>query len=631
MNFAEKCMVDGMSSPETIDWVVSGHYVIKPNEIMADNHVSSEEFWAARKDDFTSHIGLSIEGFGRIRLCLKPQTQVLVLQIISQNFIADFLGDDKNPRDHFVYGSSWIPLRREEAKVYSEFIQAEGLVLGQKPNFEQYLRLVKGKNQLKLDIDFDSKNSLPSSSLEIKKVNSGLAITPYEYQQTGIDWLCAIRRANCGAILGDEMGLGKTLQLIGLAENEFKKNTKPRVLIIVPSSLKLNWQSEFEKFLPERHPYLHSGPARAVRPEKLAENEIVLTTYPILNRDAEMLRRVPWTLIICDEAHAMKNPDSVTRKSVSSLQGAPLFLSTGTPLENNLMDLWSLIDLVRPGLMGSKEQMSDLLVNQFAEAENISELVRPLIMRRLVLNVLPDLPELIEKVHWIQPSHKFVSGYEAIRNASKISSRPGSQFSLISKLRRFCTYPAMAGYYFPDEADAKVDLMLDILDQVSLVGEKAIVFTSWHESADFIKEVLTSSYPGLYCEVVDGREASDERFPKIQEFQKITGFGVLVCNTRAAGEGLNIVAANHVLHYDRQWNPAKESQATARAHRMGQKRTVFVHKLVYKGTIEEVIDNRLLVKTHLAERALMLAEEEEDRKSIADALGIKPEYIEDGV
>lgn len=259
----EKYRVTGMPSSETNGWVVSGHYVVDSNKLTNESRVSADDFWAARKDDFTSNIGLSIEGIGRVRLNLNSQNQVLTLQIVSQNFTADFLGGQKYPTDHFVYGNSWIPLRLEETKVYSDFIQDEGLVLGEKPNFEQYLKLVKGKNQLKLDINFGSQGFLPGSSLEVKKIDSGLACTPYEYQQSGIEWLCAIRESNSGAILGDEMGLGKTLQLLGLIENEFRKNPKPRILIIVPSSLKLNWQSEFSKFLPKDiHIFMQAQPEK---------------------------------------------------------------------------------------------------------------------------------------------------------------------------------------------------------------------------------------------------------------------------------------------------------------------------------------------------------------------------------
>jgi SNF2 family DNA or RNA helicase len=252
-------------------------------------------------------------------------------------------------------------------------------------------------------------------------------------------------------------------------------------------------------------------------------------------------------------------------------------------------------------------------------------------MRRIVKNVLPDLPELVEKVHWIEPSLQFTQEYEDVRRESDLSKTGGSKFGLITKLRRFCTYPPLVGDYMLNVPDAKVDILLDLLDRVYQQNQKAIIFTSWHDSADLILRVLQEAYPGVYCAVIDGREVSDVRFPKIVDFQSVDGFAVLVCNTRAAGEGLNIVAANHVVHFDRQWNPAKEAQATARSHRIGQVNTVFVHKLVYTGTIEEVIDDRLLLKAYLAQQTLDPAVKEEDEKSIAEALGIRPTYVNNGV
>jgi SNF2 family DNA or RNA helicase len=426
------------------------------------------------------------------------------------------------------------------------------------------------------------------------------------------------------------MGLGKTVQLLGLVSNEFKIEKKPRVLIIVPSSLKMNWIAEFAKFLPRIKPYVHAGPDRSLIASQISQHQVVLTTYPILNRDWGILTKLNWTLLICDEAHVMKNPSSVTRSSVKRFAPTPTFLSTGTPLENNLIDLWSLTDLIRSNLMGSLSFFQSLIDSQISEADRIGELVRPLIMRRLVKNVLPDLPDLVEKVHWIEPSLEFTQGYEEVRQESQSSNSQGSAFGLITKLRRFCTYPPMVGNYMLNVADAKVDFLLDLLDRVYEQNQKAIIFTSWHDSADFLSRVINETYPGVFCAVIDGREGSDERFPRITEFQSIDGFAVLICNTRAAGEGLNIVAANHVIHFDRQWNPAKEAQATARSHRIGQKNTVFVHKLVYKGTIEEVIDDRLLLKAYLAQQTLSPAVKEEDEKSIAEALGITPIYMSSG-
>ncbi|ASY21074.1 helicase [Candidatus Planktophila dulcis] len=612
-------------------WIVEDNFVVNSLSREEDNRVSASIFWGARLDDFTSAIGLTIEGFGSFQFRVEEQSHLLKLEIKSQNSAADISKLKKFPVDHIVSDESWIPLVLDEAQRYSDFITENHLQLGEVINLADYMKLIAGKNQNLVQVIIEGNLNFLTDSALLKSIDAGLALEPYPYQKKGIDWLCGVRSSGVGAILGDEMGLGKTVQLLGLINNELKNEGKPRVLVIVPSSLKLNWISEFNKFLPALKPYIHAGPDRQLIPSRIGENEVVITTYPIINRDWGFLCKLDWTLIICDEAHVMKNPASVTRDSVRKFASAPIFLSTGTPLENNLVDLWSLTDLIRPGIMGSLHFMKDLVQNQIAEADRIGELVRPLIMRRIVKNVLPDLPELVEKVHWIEPSLQFTQEYEDVRRESDLSKTGGSKFGLITKLRRFCTYPPLVGDYMLNVPDAKVDILLDLLDRVYEQNQKAIIFTSWHDSADLILRVIQEAYPGVYCAVIDGREVSDIRFPKIVDFQSVDGFAVLVCNTRAAGEGLNIVAANHVVHFDRQWNPAKEAQATARSHRIGQVNTVFVHKLVYTGTIEEVIDDRLLLKAYLAQQTLDPAVKEEDEKSIAEALGIRPTYVNNGV
>jgi SNF2 family DNA or RNA helicase len=611
-------------------WAVQDNFVVDNSKQGQDNRVSASVFWDSRQDDFTSAIGLSIEGFGSFQFRIEEQSHILTLEVKSQTCELDISTLGRFPVDHVVTGDSWIPLIQEEVERYTIFVTENNLKLGQKINLPDYLKLVAGKNQNLIEVIIEGNLDFLNDLVQLQSIDAKLALQPYPYQEKGINWLCGVRASGVGAILGDEMGLGKTVQLLGLISNELRVEEKPRILVVVPSSLKLNWISEFSKFLPETKPYIHAGPARELIPSRIGIHEVVLTTYSILNRDWNLLSKLNWTLVICDEAHVMKNPNSVTRSSVQKFDSAPIFLSTGTPLENNLIDLWSLTDLIRPGLMGSLGFMKNLVENQLSAAGRIGELVRPLIMRRIVRNVLPDLPELVEKVHWIEPSFQFTQEYEEVRRESELSKKNGSQFGLITKLRRFCTYPPLVGDFMLNAPDAKIDVLLDLLDRVYQQNQKAIVFTSWHDSADFILRVIHEAYPGTFSAVIDGREASDERFPKIVEFQAIDGFAVLVCNTRAAGEGLNIVAANHVIHFDRQWNPAKEAQATARSHRIGQVNTVFVHKLVYSGTIEEVIDDRLLLKAYLAIQTLDAAVKEEDEKSIAEALGIKPIYVDNG-
>ena len=620
-----------MDISDTTKWKVENHFVFNYIAYGEKRQVSAEDFWNSRISDFISAIGLSIEGFGNLSLKVDMISRKLILVVESQSKRIEILDSENIPIDHIVIDDSWVPLLKDEIIGYTQFLREESLKLGEVVKLPAYLKLIAGKNQnlvnvfIDNSIDFTSEISLPAEQA------SGLAISPYPYQSSGINWLCALRSSGVGAILGDEMGLGKTVQLLGLIDFELKSNENPRILIIVPSSLKLNWITEFSKFLPNVSPYVHAGHNRNFIPSIIASHKVVVTTYPIVNRDNGLLSKINWTLVICDEAHVMKNPKSVTRQSVRSLSKAPIFLSTGTPLENNLIDLWSLTDLIRPGLMGPLNLMQELVQNQLPEAEKVGHMVRPLILRRLVKNVLPELPELVEKVHWIEPSFEFVREYENVKKEAAMQNLGNSNFGIITKLRRFCTYPPLVGDYLLNTPDAKVDMLLDLVDRIQSQNEKVIIFTSWHDSADFLLRVIQQSYPGIYCAVIDGREDSDERFPRITQFQSIEGFAVLICNTRAAGEGLNIVAANHIVHFDRQWNPAKESQATSRAHRIGQKKSVFVHKLVYSGTIEEVIDDRLLLKAYLAQEALNPAVEEEDKKSIAEALGVKPNYVDNGV
>jgi len=620
-----------MLTPKPPIWDVNDFSVVDLSIGTGENRVNSQNFWDSRVDDFTSNIGLNIEGYGSLEFEVDNNQQILRLMVKTQNKLEDITEIKRFPVDHVVCGNSWVPLSSEECQRYAEFLDQSKITIGSRVRFPEYLNLLTGRNQNQIKVNFVGEMNFLTDSLNSPPKKQYLAIPPYPYQIKGIDWLCSIREHGAGAILGDEMGLGKTVQLLGLVANELKFEQQPRVLVIVPSSLKLNWISEFSKFLPDVFPYVHSGPDRERIPSRIAQHEVLITTYPILNRDWPTLSKMSWTLVICDEAHVMKNPTSVTRTSIQKFANTPIFLSTGTPLENNLMDLWSLIDLIRPGIMGSLNQMKNLMESQLSEAEGVGDLVRPLILRRLVKNVLPDLPEIVEKTHWIEPSYEFTRDYETVKGDYQASSSSGSKFGLITKLRQFCTYPPMVGKYMLDLPDAKVDVLLDLFDRVSQQEEKAIIFTSWHDSADFLVRVVQQAYPGVYCTAIDGREASDERFPKIVEFQKIPGFAVLVCNTRAAGEGLNIVAANHVVHFDRQWNPAKEAQATARSHRIGQKKTVFVHKLIYSGTIEEVIDDRLLLKAYLAQQTLNPAVQEEDDKSIAEALGVTPKYVNNGV
>jgi SNF2 family DNA or RNA helicase len=617
--------MDGLTS-----WAVEGSYVTRTCPKGERVAVPAIEFWEARKNDFESNLGIPIASVGHLGLKVGEETKQLTLTVecdeIQQN-----LGPEVGiPEDHIVINDYWIPISIEESTRYKNFLSENQLQLGDTVDFKSYLSLIRGKNQNLIKVQIASGNNFLETAIKVEPRESGLALEPYKYQKIGIEWLSALRKFGVGGILGDEMGLGKTVQLLGLINLEFLNHSASRVLIIVPSSLKLNWLSEFQKFTPHLEVFVHGGRFRDSMASKIGSHPIVLTTYEILFRDELILQQIDWDLIVCDEAHGMKNPEARRRKSISGFKNSPIFLSTGTPVENNLLDLWSLIDLIRPGLMGSRAQLKNAIEDQMGEASIIGEMVRPLILRRLVGNVLPDLPGVVEKTHWIEPSKEFVAGYESIRDDGLSSDTNKIRLEVIGKLRQYCAYPPLVTQFTTGYSDQKIDLLEKIIDKIQIQDEKVIVFTSWHASADLLQALVNRDYPGFFSAVIDGRDVADDRFSIIETFKKTQGFAVLICNTRAAGEGLNITAANHIIHFDRQWNPAKELQANARAHRIGQEKIVFIHKLIYKGTIEEVIDDRLLLKAHLANETLAPAELEADKKSLSEALQVVPKYTDEG-
>jgi SNF2 family DNA or RNA helicase len=423
------------------------------------------------------------------------------------------------------------------------------------------------------------------------------------------------------------MGLGKTVQLIALAIYGVKRadRNNSNILIVVPSSLKGNWREEFVKFSPNYQPYFHTGPDRKFLARDLVQNRIILTTYGILISDIDLLKAIPWEIIICDEAHSLKNPDARRREALSLLKCKSKFLATGTPIENELMDLWSLMDLIRPGIMGERNEFRSQCEVDSSFGEEIGSSIKPLILRRLVADVLKSLPPFIEIDEVLECEAEFAKAYEDLRLGLVSMTKSMPTIAIIQKLRMFCCYPVLISPELAGITDVKIDRLLEILDEIMIrENDKVLVFTSFHDSADYLLQMLSREYDGRFIRVIDGRDNQETRDAIIKEFSQTPGFSILIANPRAAGEGLNIVAANHVIHFNREWNPQKENQANARARRPGQTKTVFVHRMFYKDTIEEVMSERLLQKIELADGTLLETELEGDNKSIDRALTISP-------
>ena len=446
------------------------------------------------------------------------------------------------------------------------------------------------------------------------------------YQQRGLGWLRFMARLGLGACLADDMGLGKTVQMLAALQHWRKEAPQaPPALLVAPASLLGNWQAEAAKFAPAlriliAHP---SAPGdEALRDAGALEraracNDLVATTYGMLARQ-ELLRRLPWSHVILDEAQAIKNPASRQARAVKELSATARVALTGTPIENSFGDLWSLFDFLNPGLLGTAAAFSRLTKGVLrgddpARFAPLRRLVRPFILRRLKSDptVIPDLPDKTEVRAFCPLSRKQAALYEqAVRDLeTQIEAvdgirRRGLILSFLMRLKQLCNHPAqfLGGEYEPT-ASGKFGRLAQIAKEIASRQEKALIFTQFREMTtplhDFLADIFKRA--GL---ILHGGTPVKERRALVESFQQEEGPPFFVLSLKAGGSGLNLTEAAHVIHFDRWWNPAVENQATDRAFRIGQKKNVLVHKFVCRGTVEEKIDRLIEDKRGLAEGVL---------------------------
>jgi superfamily II DNA or RNA helicase len=452
---------------------------------------------------------------------------------------------------------------------------------------------------------------------------SGLHAQLRPYQQTGVGWLRFMVRLGLGACLADDMGLGKTIQVIALllhlrAGVEGGKS-RPPGLLIVPASLIANWKSELCRFAPSLsvaivHPSEAEGQAEGELPENC---DLVITTYGMLSRQP-WLRERDWGTVILDEAQAIKNSGTRQARAVKELKGAARIALTGTPVENRLSDLWSLFDFLNPGLLGGAKAFSTFAKQMASQEHNpyapLRTLVRPYILRRLKTDkrVIADLPEKTEVNAFCGLSKLQAALYEqAVRElAARLEAvggieRRGVVLASLMRLKQICNHPSQLsgdGAYEPQHS-GKFARLGELCEELAERQEKALVFTQFREITDPLADYLQGVFgrPGL---VLHGGTAVGKRRELVEAFQLDEGPPFFVLSLKAGGTGLNLTAASHVIHFDRWWNPAVENQATDRAFRIGQKRNVFVHKFVCRGTVEDKIDALIAQKSGLSKDLL---------------------------
>ncbi|MDR3299349.1 MAG: DEAD/DEAH box helicase [Candidatus Accumulibacter sp.] len=442
------------------------------------------------------------------------------------------------------------------------------------------------------------------------------------YQQTGLNWLGSMKELGFGALLADDMGLGKTVQVLALLDalrERRPKGSKVRgikSLLVVPASLLPNWRSETEKFAPRlkisvAHPVSREG-SRAF---SLDDADVFITTYGMVPR-LEALAEPIWDLLILDEAQAIKNHGSQQTKAVKNLRAATRIAMTGTPVENRLSDLWSIFDFLNRGLLGTSKEFSDF-AKKLAENGNgygkLRETVGPFILRRLKTDktILSDLPDKVEMRAFASLTKKQAVLYEALvkdmaaalqnRDIASIARR-GLVLAGITKFKQICNHPDqyLGQGAFDARHGGKFEVLAEICQTIREKRERVLVFTQFKEIVQPLADFLATIF-GRRGQILHGGTPVAKRGELVKTFNGDDYVPFMVLSLKAGGVGLNLTAANHVVHFDRWWNPAVENQATDRAFRIGQRKNVMVHKFVTTGTIEEKIDNMLEEKRKLAD------------------------------
>ena len=432
----------------------------------------------------------------------------------------------------------------------------------------------------------------------------GITASLYPYQLQGWRWLRFMLAEKAGGLLADEMGLGKTLQIICTLRNPGSDGSVDLALVIAPGSLLENWVREIAKFCPDLIAVKHHGRDRTGSPANLRAANVVITSYETAIRDISLLRMISWGVVVLDEAQNIRNPDTRRARIVKQLHREVSFAVTGTPVENQLRDLWSIMDFVLPGYLGELRDFDEQYGNGSSGASRLESVVSPLILRRRVTEVAQDLPPRIDIPEILELHEDEAVAYDEVRAAVRRKYGEAAPFVSLTRLRQFCAHPAIvdSGTWLRDFS--KLERLKAILAEIFDRREKVLVFTGFIPMADHIARLIQAEF-GVLAATIDGRLAISDRQPLIDRFTAYRGPGALVLNPHAGGTGLNIAAANHVIQYNPEWNPAIEDQAAARAYRLGQERPVTVRRLIIADTVEEVMDERLQRKRNLADEAIV--------------------------
>ncbi len=554
------------------------------------------------------------------------------------------------------FGGKWVEIRPEDVNAALEFIRENP---GGKMAFGEAMRLAYATDSRKTGVPVLGLEIGGWLSALLEQSGMGQKLPEVElpdtflgtlrpYQLRGVSWLAFLERFGFGACLADDMGLGKTVQLLALLayERAIAKQTRDHkevpddqkiekvdaehelvmpTLLVVPMSVVGNWQREAERFCPSLQVVIHHGPERMSGDaliEQCANSDVVVTTYALAHRDKDTIEKVRWRRIVLDEAQFIKNPTTKQSQAVRALPAERRIALTGTPVENRLSELWSIMDFLNPGYLGTAgnfQRRFSVPIERYrdkARGEQLRSLIGPFVLRRVKTDptIIADLPEKIETREYCHLTREQAELYEstvkrvlAEVEQSQGMHRRGMVLSALIRLKQVCNHPAQAlkdsepGTPPDPSRSGKSVRLLEMLDEMLAAGDRALIFTQFRQMGQILSVMLRHEL-GREVLFLHGGSTQKQRMAMIDQFQDETGkIPIMILSLKAGGVGLNLTAANHVFHYDRWWNPAVENQATDRAFRIGQTRTVHVHKFVVRGTLEERIDEMIEQKTELAE------------------------------
>jgi SNF2 family DNA or RNA helicase len=558
------------------------------------------------------------------RRFIKGVERILTAGDITTNWVAD--------------GSVIFPLPKDISAIAAELLvgcDPENLTFPQilklERNSDETLPVIRNFGTLR-SANEEAEADASKDSFHVPGLNARL----YSYQAGGVAWMNKMLDHTGGVILADEMGLGKTIQIIALFLLSPPDRTSP-ALIVCPTTLIENWVRELRAFAPSLSVMVHRGPDRTGFHQDLQKRQIVITTYDTLVNDNVIFAGIQWSFVVCDEAQAIKNPAAKRRLAVSRLPRHRTIPVTGTPVENGLLDLWSLMDIAIPGFLGEQSHFEARWPDDIDAARSLAVVTDPFILKRQVKEVAKDLPERIDIDVPLELGDALAKEYDRVRSQTMARYPTAGALVATGQLALFCAHPWLRAETtaIPDWEEhvtiaerkgtplvtPKIERLLAILGEAFTRQRKVLVFANFNQCGPLIRQAA-EGLPMAFWGAINGSTPQAERQAIVDRFSGHDGPAILILNPRAAGAGLNITAATVVVHFTQVWNPALEKQASARAHRRGQTEPVTIYRLFYVNTVEEVMLDRTHWKSELGNEAVPVSVRDGD--DLQRALSVSP-------